>query len=156
MISSIPVSCRVETSTPRQVPIFSLNEEGAAKPGYYLNGGTLSPRQLAASFGPRKATLRPSSVKGTAVFFSDFGCFGFLDSRLDLLWPFAITRLLTLFYSGSKTYLNTIWGDFEFCSAKSEKFEIFLQAPQASFTGIDGINEQNRENSASATPSLRN
>jgi hypothetical protein len=49
---------------------------------------------------PFSALTRPrsgaSSVKGTAVFFSDFGCFGFLVSRLDLLCPFAITGFLTL------------------------------------------------------------
>src|SRR5438094_9306539 len=33
MISSIPVSCRVETFTPRQVSIFSFNDEGAAQAG---------------------------------------------------------------------------------------------------------------------------
>jgi hypothetical protein len=33
MISSIPVSCCVETFTPRQVPIFSFNDEGAAQAG---------------------------------------------------------------------------------------------------------------------------
>jgi hypothetical protein len=75
MISSIPVSCRVETSTLRQVPIFSLNEEGAAKPGYYLNGGTLSPRQLAASFGPRKATLRREQRQRHSSFLFRFRLF---------------------------------------------------------------------------------
>jgi len=48
MISSIPVSCRVETFTPRQMPIFSLNDEGAAQAGSLSNRGTLE-RQFAAA-----------------------------------------------------------------------------------------------------------
>lgn len=40
-------------------------------------------------------------MNGVAVFFSDFGCFGFLASRFDLLCPFAITNFLVLIVPAS-------------------------------------------------------
>jgi hypothetical protein len=51
----------------------------------------LSPRHLAAfcSFAGLRSGASSGNVK--AVFFSDFGCFGFLASRLDRLCPFAMT-----------------------------------------------------------------
>jgi len=71
-------------------------------------------RSLCAFAGPRSGA---SSVKGVAAFFADFGCFGFLASRFDLLCPFAITNFLVLIATasgmvgvGAKTPPGRGWG----------------------------------------------
>jgi len=87
MISPILVSCRVETFTPRQVPIFSFNDEGAAEAGSLSNGGTLSPRQLAASLSPRETALRREQRQRHSSFLFRF--------RLFRLFSFPIGSSLT-------------------------------------------------------------
>jgi hypothetical protein len=74
----------------------------------------LSQRAEGASSGYRRGISRPfcpfaglrsgaSSGNVKAVFFSDFGCFGFLASRLDRLCPFAMTSFLALIIPSSGT-----------------------------------------------------
>jgi hypothetical protein len=85
-----------------------------------IRAGTLAPTaetnhgRFGAFAGPRSGA---SSVKGVAVFFSDFGCFGFLASRFDLLCPFAIANFLVLIVPasgmvgvGTKTPPGLRWG----------------------------------------------
>src|SRR5712675_2115446 len=88
MISSIPVSCRVETFTPRQVPDLLLQRRGRGPgPGNYPNGGALSPRQLAASLSPRQTALRREQRQRHSSFLCRF--------RLFRLFSFPIGSSLT-------------------------------------------------------------
>src|SRR5580692_2316402 len=86
MISPILVSCRVEAFTPHPVAIFPLYE-GVAEAGSLSNGGTLSPRQLAASLSPRKTALRREQRQRHSSFLFRF--------RLLRLFSFPIGSSLT-------------------------------------------------------------
>jgi hypothetical protein len=123
MISSIPVSCRVETFTPRQVPIFSFNDEGAAQAGHYPNDGTLSPRQLAAFLSPRKTALRREQRQRHSSFLFRFRLFGLFSFPVGSSLPFRHNTVPYVVIQEVKPTLIPYGGDFKFCSAnpKSSK-----------------------------------
>src|SRR5712672_1115004 len=87
MISPILVSYRVETFTPRQVPIFSFTK-GVAEAGSLSNGGTLSPRQLAASLSPRKTALRREQRQRHSSFLFRFRLFRLFSFPIGSSLPF--------------------------------------------------------------------
>jgi hypothetical protein len=78
MISSIPVSCRVETFTPRPVPIFSFNDEGAAQ------AGSLSKRRDAIAEATR-GLFEPSQDRAPARAASKAQQFSF---QISAVWAF--------------------------------------------------------------------
>src|SRR5207248_9970918 len=103
--------------------------EGVAEARSLSDGGTLSPRQLAASLSPRRTALRREQRQRHSSFLLRFRLFRLFSFPIGSSLPFRHKSFLSISFRSNLQ--NTIWGGFRIPHRKSEKFKVFYEPPQA-------------------------
>ena len=109
-----------EPPPPQRQPSF---RGGVSEAGSLSNGGTLSPRQLAASLRPRKTALRREQRQRHSSFLFRFRLFRLFSFPIGSSLPFRHKSFLSISFRSNLQ--NTIWGGFRIPHRKSEKFKVF-------------------------------